>query len=575
MNKRLTVRLVCVLLASALALGVFSSCGKTERTDPEGVTAAPEETEAPQIKYTEAPGSVKKSETVYVNLDKTGKPASIVVSDWIHTDKACVRVEDKSDSSSIVNVKGLETPERDGENLVWHMSSTDLYYRGYSDKQLPVDVSLTYRLDGREISPEELPGKEGDLTIDIALKNNVSSVVEIDGVKETVCCPFIVIGGALYSDANFSDVSVEGGRVLSDGAKQGALFVSVPGMRDSLGLNELNVSDLYGFTFPDGFTVSAHVTNCSIGNMYFAVLPLSALGYGNVITEDMEELEKTLKQLTETIDSIYDMNVGKILEILTGSSDNITSLIDTVKEAAGLYSENKQLLAALSEFVTPENAKAVSSLITDLEGVDLSSVASVLTDPSVRALLDNVGNSDLSKYSELISNPLFTALFSDLSGMMQNANAALPALEKFSASLSDGSIQKLMEDLNALLPAFQGLTAKMEEPEIKSCVDKLPETVTKLSGIIDKISENKELIDALSQFATKENIDRISNLMKGFDAEDAAALFGVADVTAALAARLLPRLKTFLELGRSYTIFSDAPENMSTAVMFIYQTPGF
>ncbi|MBQ6020712.1 MAG: hypothetical protein IJL26_11120 [Clostridia bacterium] len=575
MNKRVTERIVCALLSAALMLGLFSSCKKTGQTGTEGTTAAPEETTAPQVRYTDAPGSVKKSETVYVNLDKSGKPASIVVSDWLHTDKACVRVDDKSDSKNIVNVKGLETPERNGEDLIWHMSSTDLYYRGFSDKQLPVEIALSYTLDGKEISPEELPGKSGDLKIDIALQNNVSREVEIDGVKETIYCPFIVIGGALYPDSTFSGVSVEGGRVLSDGAKQAALFVSVPGMRASLGLDEMSVSDLYGFSFPDGFSVSAHVTNCNIGNMYFAVLPLSALGYGNVITEDMAELEKTLKQLTETINSVYEMNIGRILGILTGNSDNITSLIDAVRDAAGLYNENKQLLAALSEFITPENANAVSALIEDLKGVDLVSVASVLTDPSVKALIDNVNGTDLSKYKELISNPLFGALFSDLSGILQNANEALPALEKFTQSLSDGSMQKLMDDLNALLPAFQGLGAKMEEPEVKACVDRLPETVTKLAAIIDKISQNKELIDALSQLATEENIDKISHLMNGFDADDAAVLFGIADVTAELAAKLLPRVKSFLELGRSYTVFSEAPENMATAVMFVYQTPGF
>lgn len=575
MNRRFAINLICLMLTAALLAGIFTGCKRNPVNGDEPTTAADEIEEIEQVKYTDAPGSVKKSETVYVNLDTEGKPASIVVSDWLHTDKAGVRVEDKSDSADIVNVKGLEKPEISGEDLVWHMSSTDLYYRGYSKKQLPVEISLNYTFNGQPASPADISGKSGDLKIDISLKNNITQTVDVNGEKETIYCPFIVLGGALYEDATYTDVKVEGGRVLSDGAKQGALFVSVPGMRESLGLDEMNVTDLYGFTFPDSFSVSAKVTNCTVGNMYFAVLPLSALGYGNVITEDMEDLEQTLKKLSDTVDSIYDMNIGKILEILTGNSDNITSLIDTVKEAAQLYSENEKLLSVLSEYLTKENTDAVAALIADAKGLDLAAITEVMTDPSVQALIRDANNTDLSKYAELISNPLFTALFSDLSALMSDASAALPALEKFTAGLSDGSVQKLMNDITALTPTVQSLTARLEEPDIKAIVDKLPETVTKLSGIIDKISQNKELIDSLAQFATKENIDKLSNLMKGIDADEVTALFGIADATAGIAEKLLPRLKNLLELGRSYTIYSEAPENMATAVMFVYQTPGF
>ena len=136
MKKRFTA-VLSILLAFTL---IFTSACSGKK-DGDDATDAPTDSAALPT-YTEKPGSVTKNETVFVNLDNNGTPTLITVSDWLHTDKGEVHVKDKSDLQGIVNAKGDEEPIINGESLEWNMGGTDLYYRGTSNKDLPVSISI-------------------------------------------------------------------------------------------------------------------------------------------------------------------------------------------------------------------------------------------------------------------------------------------------------------------------------------------------------------------------------------------------------------------------------------------------
>ena len=86
----------------------------------------------------------------------------ITVSDWLkNSGSADGDVSDVSDLEGIKNVKGDETFTQDGENVTWNTDSSDIYYQGTSNKELPVDMKIKYYLDDQEITPDELAGKSG------------------------------------------------------------------------------------------------------------------------------------------------------------------------------------------------------------------------------------------------------------------------------------------------------------------------------------------------------------------------------------------------------------------------------
>ena len=130
-------RAAAMVLAAALLIGT-AGCGSTKVQEPAKPAAA-----APvQPTYTEKAQTVRKAETVYVNLDNSGKILATSVTDWLHTDKGEVYVPDESDLENICDIKGNTQPRKENGGMVWDMQTTDLYYRGTTEKKPPVEFSI-------------------------------------------------------------------------------------------------------------------------------------------------------------------------------------------------------------------------------------------------------------------------------------------------------------------------------------------------------------------------------------------------------------------------------------------------
>ena len=144
--------------------------------------------------------SVSKEETVYVNADASGNPQQITVSNWLKNAGSESSVEDQSDLTNIKNVKGDETFSENGDSLTWNTDGSDIYYQGQSNKDLPVSVKFTYLLDGQEMQPQDLVGKSGHLQIKIQYTNNEKKSAKVDGKKETIYSPFVMMTALIFPD---------------------------------------------------------------------------------------------------------------------------------------------------------------------------------------------------------------------------------------------------------------------------------------------------------------------------------------------------------------------------------------
>lgn len=85
------------------------------------------------------------------------------------------------------------------------------------------------------------------MKMEISLKNNQSHAVDIDGQSVTMYTPVMAVGGMVLPEETFQNIQVENGALLSDGAKQAAVFVSLPGLDESLGLSDLDIPDMEPF----------------------------------------------------------------------------------------------------------------------------------------------------------------------------------------------------------------------------------------------------------------------------------------------------------------------------------------
>ena len=144
-----------------------------------------------------------KDESVYVIADAAGTVQKVIVSDWIKNAAEADTLEDVSTLDEIENLKGDETfEETDDNGLAWAAGGHDIYYQGTSTQELPVTMSVTYYLDGEEMSPEEIAGKSGEVTIRYDFENHMEQEVELNGEKVSLHVPFAVVTGWLLDVDN-------------------------------------------------------------------------------------------------------------------------------------------------------------------------------------------------------------------------------------------------------------------------------------------------------------------------------------------------------------------------------------
>lgn len=506
MNK--IKRIICVLLS--LAMLFLCACSDSGSDDTED--------DVQTVKYSVPAASAKKTETVYVNLDNTGVQKSIKVSDWIHVPRGGVYVDDVTNLTSIVNVKDDSKPEINGQNLRWHLGTTDLYYQGDYSGKLPLDFKITYSLDGKEYSPSEIAGKSGKLKITIKMNNVDSYTVKVNGVNMTMYNPMLVVGGVSLSENKFQNISVENGRVVGNGNTQYAVLAGFPGINESLGLSQLQSSGDSSYKFSDTFVISADVTNFEIGNFMFSALPIASLDIGlNNISDSVDSLRSNLQKLQNVQQSLQEIDASKLLSTLSSNPDKINNLSALVTQASNLYDDNKALINVLNKYTTPENTATIQVLVEYIRTADFNGLEDALK--------------------------VINSIFGD-EASQDKINQGIELLKEMSSDLND--------------------------PQVKKAIDNLPNTVSTLASLQKAVEENKDLINALKALSDTNalsSIDSTLNSLKGSIATDS-----LSSLTNVDANELSAKMTAWLELGKSYTIFTKKVSTMSSSVMFVYKT---
>ena len=268
---------------------------------------------------------VYKEETVYVNADATGNSDEVTVSDWLkNSGSVSGNLTDESILKEIKNVKGDETFTENGDQLTWNTAGEDIYYQGTTDKELPVSVKLTYFLDGKEVKPDELKGKSGHLKIQVQYTNNEKKTVTVDRKEEEVYTPFVMMTGMILPNETFSNVTIDNGKVISDGSRNIVVGFGMPGLKDSLDLDEETTKEAEdkGVTIPENFEMEADVTDFTMSSTFTVALTdlLDDMDMDNII--DVDSLKDSLNELEDAA-----------LELVSGSgtlADGASTLADGV-----------------------------------------------------------------------------------------------------------------------------------------------------------------------------------------------------------------------------------------------------
>lgn len=286
---------------------------------------------APVLAYT-------KEESVYSKLDNNGIAYQTIVSNHLKNTEKSELLKDISDLMNIENVSGDQEYEEDNGRLIWKAEGEDIYYQGNSKKELPIECKISYKLDGQEISKEDIIGKSGLAKVIFEFTNKEQRKATINGKEETMYVPFIVGLGTVIDNENNKNIEISGGKVIDNGNKTFVFGVALPGMQESLGIDK-NTIDI-----PNSIEISMEAKDFEMNEIYCFATP-------KLIDED--DLE-----LFNKIDKIYDMAT----ELKDGSSKLVEGSQQlsegTGKLNAGTHELSKELNTQIAKYENARNKLA-------------------------------------------------------------------------------------------------------------------------------------------------------------------------------------------------------------------------
>ena len=397
-----------------------------------------------------------KEESVYVKADASGNVKKTTVSEWLKNPEKGT-ISDTSELKDIKNVKGDETFETGSNNNVsWKSEGNDIYYQGTTDKELPVDVKVSYKLDGKSISPEDLKGKSGKVEIQFSYDNKSKQTVNVNGEDVEMYTPFTMVSAMMLSSDEYSNVSVENGKLISDGDKNIVVGVAFPGLSDDLNLKDLDMD----IDIPETVTITADVKDATIGT---SITMASAELMNEFGLDDIDSFD----DLQDSIDDLEDAT---------------NQLVDGSKEAAD---GSKELADGAGTLASGAGTLA-SGAGTLADGVNTLNEKSGILVSGVNTLASGVGT--------------YTAGVASIANNSKLISDNMQSLKAGADSLSDGID-------NQVKPGIQG---------IKNGVTSAQAGINQVNGAITtSLGENKPGVQGILSSASKSlsNVSIASNII--------------------------------------------------------------
>ena len=570
--------------------------------------------------------SFSKSETVYAVMNGDGSIKSTTVSEHLYSASGLSGVTDKTTLTDIQNTESDAEFTQNGEELVWNTEDTDVYYKGNTDKALPIDVKVTYALDGQEAALEDLIGKSGHLTVTVALKNNETGTVNVNGKDRTIVTPLITaVGVILGGDA--SNVTAEHGMVESAAKSSVAAFVTLPGVKDSLsGLLPDEVDSIEDY-LQDTVTVEADVTELTCPQVMVAcATSTAALGTSNVFDlSSINDLTDGINQLNDAMSQLMD-GASQLVDGTSQLANGVLALLDganTLNNGAAALDDGLGQLTNGLDTLSANNAALNAGAQQVADGVLASANKTLkegglidedMTWSNYEAVIDNIltmndktlaaGRKKMvrtiwEQEPSFKDSQLDLALYLSATKTNHDLEAALKLMQNFDASMLTGALE-MVTNADAKNTAKAELKYQVENSQDMADVRALKTSLSQIQFFVSSVNQYTAGVqtaadgahsakDGSAQLAagTKTLYDGVNTLNTGAgQLNDGAGQLndglnqfneeGISKLTGALDQDQLHGLKTVLDEMtdrlNDYTSFAGAPDDAESSVKFVYKT---
>ena len=570
--------------------------------------------------------SFSKSETVYAVMNGDGSIKSTTVSEHLYSASGLANVTDKTTLTDIQNTESDAEFTQNGEELVWNTNDTDVYYKGNTDKALPIDVKVTYALDGQEAALEDIIGKSGHLTVTVNLKNNETGTVNVNGKDRTIVTPLITaVGVILGGDA--SNVTAEHGMIESAAKSSVAAFVTLPGVKDSLsGLLPDEVDSIEDY-LQDTVTVEADVEDFTCPQVMVAcATSTAALGTSNVfdlssindLTDGINQLNDAMSQLMDGASQLVDGTsqlAGGVLALLDGANTlnngaaalddglgQLTNGLDTLSANNAALNAGAQQVADGVLASANKTLKEGGLIDEDMTWSNYEAVIdNILTmnDKTLAAGRKKIVRTIWEQEPSFKDSQLDLALYLSATKTNHDLEAALKLMQNFDASMLTGALE-MVTNADAKNTIHEELKYQIENSQDMADVRALKTSLSQIQFFVSSVNQytagvqtaadgahsakdgsaqlaagTKTLYDGVNTLNTgagqlNDGAGRLNDGLNQFNEE------GIPKLTGALDQDQLHGLKTVLDEMtdrlNDYTSFAGAPDDAESSVKFVYKT---
>lgn len=432
-----------------------------------------------------------KDESVYLISDANGNVNKTIVVDHLKNKDKKDTLEDASNLSDIENVKGKEKFTQSGDKLTWQAGGKDIYYQGTATAEPPVTQKVTYYLDGKEISPEDLAGKSGKVKIRFDYTNTTSYTETVNGEKQTVSVPFAAVTGLVLGDG-FENIEVTNGKAEVSDSSSVVLGYALPGLKDSLGIKD---KDLDGdVNIPEYMEMTADVENFSMpAAMTFVVNASDYVSTDGIDTSDLDDMindlkdastqlqdgSKTLAEGTDTLSdglSTLQSKLGTFASGVGTLQSGLKTYTDGVSTLSGGLNKLNSNVPTLSNGITTLNSSAKS--LNDGVALLNATVSAKFTDSEKKTLLDQVHSTLESQKSE-IEKQAQTTVASQKTAIQKQAQSAVDLQKTDIQKQAQSTVadqkediekkaQAAVDDQKEQIKSVATETVKQQETEIKN-----------------------------------------------------------------------------------------------------------
>ncbi len=496
--------------------------------------------------------ALSKEETVYSKLNSDGSVKKVLVNEHFINSNNSDTLTDLTDLENIININSDSKYTLENNKITWE-SKEDVFFQGTTKKDLPISTKITYKLNGKEISLDDLIGKSGTVEVTIKYTNNSKKSVNVNGKLETLYTPFVVATVTNFSNANTSNISVTNGKVVDNGIGYTVTCLSAPGLYESLGLPELK--DL------DTIKIKLDTTKFELSSIYSVLTPKLLDSTDLKVFDKLDSTYSNINKLQSSMNQIEEgsKTILENLNLVSNGSNQISSALTTVVES---IEKIKNGSVALDKGLT-EVVKQLNESSKSFDGMDskISQMKKLIAgNNSYIEALTQIKNGYESLTDEQKATSPYKAIYSKFN--LGNENSLIIVLEGNNKVLTESieaftKISKAMTSLNTYLP------------QLKQGADSLSDGTNKLTnGVKVLTSKMNELSNG-----TKALTDGMNTLNTGINTFNNQGIKAITEI-ANKVENVSGKIEALSKLSSEYQSFSIKDENTESNTKFILVVDG-